>query len=345
MRQILKQVIGIDVAMSELVCVAAQQDVDQQIEIVGKKSFENTHQGFAKLVAWKESCFEQTKLLKERESRVWFLMEATGVYNQELAYYLVGEGEQVSIQLANKVKNFSRSLNTKSKTDLMDAEVIAQLGLERKVAAWKPPSDKMRQIRSLGREYSELREKRSRIKNQLHALEKAYQTSPKILQRHQRQKAFYTDLMEEVEVELKMIIQEDEFLREKMRRLKTIPGVGFMTLIIVIGETQGFSLIRNSRQMVSYAGLDVVEKQSGKSRGKSHISKKGNRFIRRALFMPSLCALKHNEPLKDFYKRLAERKPVKKIAVTAVSRKLLILTYTLWKNDTTFDPNYRSKAA
>ena len=345
MTQILKQVIGIDVAMDELVCVAAQLDINQRVRILEKKSFTNNHEGFAQLVEWKATCFNEISYPLGSPSKVWFVMEATGVYNQHLAYYLVGAGEEVSIQLANRVKNFSRSLNVKSKTDLMDAEVIAKMGLERKMEAWNPPSDKMRQIRSLCREYSERIQKRSKLRNQLHALEKAYGTSPKIIRRYKREEAFITELIEEIEIELKMIVQEDDLLRDKMKKLKTIPGLGFMTLIILIGETQGFSLIENGKQLASYAGFDVVEKQSGRSRGKSYISKKGNRFIRQALYMPALAATRCNQPMKDFYQGLAERKPAKRIAVTAVARKLLILTYTLWKNDTVFDPSYGAKAA
>ena len=83
-----------------------------------------------------------------------------------------------------------------------------------------------------------------------------------------------------------------------------------------------------------------MQNQSENKQGKTKKKKKGNSFIRHALYMPSLNAARFNPEMKKFYEKLVERKPAKKIAITAVSRKLLILTYVLWKNDTEFDLNY-----
>ena len=97
----------------------------------------------------------------------------------------------------------------------------------------------------------------------------------------------------------------------------------------------------NAKQLTSYAGLDIVHNQSGLSIRKTRISKKGNRFIRQSLFMPALSACKHNRKLKLLYDRLVLKKNVKKIGIIAVSRKLLILIYTLWKNNVQYIPNYQ----
>ena len=83
-----------------------------------------------------------------------------------------------------------------------------------------------------------------------------------------------------------------------------------------------------------------MQNQSGNKQGKTKISKRGNSFIRHALYMPSLSAARFNPELKKFYEKLVDKKPAKKIAITAVSRKLLILTYTLWKNNTAFDVDH-----
>ena len=71
--------------------------------------------------------------------------------------------------------------------------------------------------------------------------------------------------------------------------------------------------------------------------------KKGNSFIRHSLYMPALCASRFNPIMKDFYNNLKDRKPAKKIAVTAVARKLLVLIYILWKNNDVFNSSYEQK--
>jgi transposase len=122
----------------------------------------------------------------------------------------------------------------------------------------------------------------------------------------------------------------------------SIKGVGLLTALIVISETNGFELIENKAQLVSYAGSDVVERQSGSSiRGKTRISKKGNAHIRRALHYPALSAVRYEGQLGDLYKRVTLRNPkVKMIGLVAVQRKLLVLIYTLFKKNQPYDPNY-----
>ncbi len=94
------------------------------------------------------------------------------------------------------------------------------------------------------------------------------------------------------------------------------------------------------RKLVSYAGLDVVENQSGIKNGRTRISKKGNSYIRQALYMPALTVCRSNEEFQSFYKRLNERQAYRKQGVVAVMRKILVLVYTLWKNGQEYNPNH-----
>lgn len=326
----LKQAVGIDIAKDELVCKAGRFYSDQSIEVMEQASFPNQMDGFEQLHHWVR------EVLGETDSPIWFVMEATGVYYEELAYYLHSNAQLVSVLLPNKVKYFAKTLTIKSKTDALDAEIILRIGLERKLDPWNPPSPEMRTIRILTRELQEVKRKRTATKNQHHAKSHAHGVPSSTLQRLTQQIDFLNQQIKEIESELKKIVQQDEVLRQKVERLETIPGVGFPTIITLIGETNGFALFRNARQLVSYAGLDLVLRESGNWRGKTTISKKGNRFIRRAVFMPALSAVQHNQGLKAFYKRLCERKPAKKIGLTAVARKILVLVYTLWKNEEEF---------
>lgn len=117
-----------------------------------------------------------------------------------------------------------------------------------------------------------------------------------------------------------------------------------MTATIILAETNGFELIKNKRQLTSYAGLDVKEKQSGTSvKGKPRISKKGNKSIRKAMYFPALSAIRHNQNYKEVYKHLVSKNGIKMKGVVAVQRKLLELAYIIFKNDTIYDLEYEKK--
>ena len=92
---------------------------------------------------------------------------------------------------------------------------------------------------------------------------------------------------------------------------------------------------------MSYAGLDVAFKESGKFKGQTKISKKGNARIRQCLYMPALSATNHNEKIMELYERIIERNPtIKMKGVVAGMRKLLILIFVLWKKNEAYNPQY-----
>ncbi|HRN38269.1 MAG TPA: transposase, partial [Flavobacteriales bacterium] len=106
-----------------------------------------------------------------------------------------------------------------------------------------------------------------------------------------------------------------------------------------------FHQVRNQRQLTKYAGLDVEKQDSGTSVYKpGRLSKKGNRHIRKALYMPTLSRIRSEASSKAFFKRLVSKHGVKMKAVAAVQRKTLVLAYTLWKNNTAYDTQYQAAA-
>ena len=110
-------------------------------------------------------------------------------------------------------------------------------------------------------------------------------------------------------------------------------------------KINGFELIENGKQLTSYAGLDVVERQSGTFVGKTKISKKGNRYIRHLLYMPAMVAATHGEgKFVELYQRVNQRNEgvSKNIGMIAVVRKLLIMVYTIWRKNEVYDPNFQA---
>ena len=90
--------------------------------------------------------------------------------------------------------------------------------------------------------------------------------------------------------------------------------MGILTIATSIAETLGFQQVKNVKQLASYVGYDVVQRASGTSiKGKTRISKKGNRYIRNALYFTAMVACRYNEDLNRTYLRIIKNKPSKMI--------------------------------
>lgn len=126
-------------------------------------------------------------------------------------------------------------------------------------------------------------------------------------------------------------------IKEKLDYIQSIKGLGFMAAITILAETDGFANISSRSQLASFAGLDVVAKDSGKSTPARHISKVGNTHLRRIVYLCSLSAAVYNPQMRALYSRISQRNP-SKVARVAVMRKLLLLAYTLCKTKQLYDP-------
>jgi transposase len=335
--KILKQVAGIDVAQNELVVSLGRMGEDLEVEIYSCKTFGNGVKGFKALVLWVE---KQT--VKDLPFR--FVMEATGVYHESLAYFLDAEGYEISIVLPNKISSYSRTLEVKTITDKTASVAIARFGLERKLDRWKRPANVYKRLRQLTRERDQLVQMRTVSKNQLHAEQAEGEPNAGTLVRIKQQISFFNEQEKQVKTEIETLSSEDKELKEGLTLLCTISGIGVLTAAIILAETNGFDLIRNKRQLSSYAGLDIKEKQSGTSiKGKTHISKRGNRYLRKSLHLPALVAIRNDERFKAVFTRLVSRHGIKMKAVVAVQRKLLEMAYTIYKSGKPYDKTYLLK--
>jgi len=337
MKKVIKQVLGIDVAQKELVSCLGRMYEDLELELYGHKTFANTAKGFEALLQW-------VKKLTKEEVVVRYVMEATGVYHESLAYFLKDQAKEVSIVLPNKISNYARSLTIKTVTDKTASEAIAQFGLERNLDSWEKPSTVFKKIKQLTRERDQIIEERTMVKNQFHAEQAEAEPNKTSISRIKKRIEFLNKQEKEVSAEIVALVKSDEKINEVVDLLRSLPGVGLLTASIVLAETNGFDLIRNKRQLTSYAGLDVKEKQSGTSvKGKPKISKKGNRFLRKALHLPALSAIRYDERFKAIIVRLMGKHGIKMKAAVAVQRKLLEMMYTIYKTNKKYDKDYFKK--
>lgn len=329
----IKFCVGIDCGMEELVCCFSGLNQDLFIKDFAIKSFPNNPKGFAQLIKWVGS-FKASK-------DVSFVMEATGVYHEDIAFFLDEKGFLLSVILPSKIKNFRKSMEIKTDTDNSASVGIAHFGLSRKLRKWNKPHPVFRTLRNLTRERDQVITDRTASQNALHALNHSHAPSASGKKRLKARIELCNAQEKEIEKEISAVIKANPELHKRLLNVCTIKGIGLITAATLIAETDGFAMIQNKRQLVSYAGLDVVEKQSGTSiRGKSKISKRGNKQIRKALYFPAITAIKYNSNFKDQFMRIQIRTAVKMKGYVAIQRKLLVLVYTLWKKNEPFNPEF-----
>ena len=334
---ILKEVAGVDVAQKELVVSLGRMYQSLDVEIFAYKVFTNSEKGIKSMIGWVSSCCEGNGQLR-------YVMEATGVYHERLAYTLESMNIDVSVILANKISNYARSLDIKTVTDKTASQAIAQFGLERKLDNWVRPKEIYRVLKQLTRERDQVVEERAMVKNQRHAEKAEAMPNLKSLIRIDERIKFLSQQEKEIKLDIATLLKSEPELKQRVNNICTIPGIGELTAVTVLAETNGFELIRNKKQLTSYAGFDVKEKQSGTSvKGKPRISKRGNRHLRKSMHLPSLSSVKYNKTHKELYVRLVSKSGIKMKALIAVQRKMLELIFVIDKNQNPYENDYQEK--
>ncbi len=334
-----KQCVGIDISKASFTaCICFSQE-DGLLRYSEVRTFKNQKAGFNQLLRWvRKKCKFNLDLV--------FLMEATGVYYESIAYHLNAIKQTVHVVLPNTSKHYFLSLNIKTKTDKVDAKILSRFGVERTHKLWQAPNPKLLELRNLTRYYVQLQEQKTALNNIKISKEDAYEVQKFILQSNKKLIAQIDKQINLCKSKVEALINSDKQLKEKIDKVMTIKGIGLITVATVVAETLGFEQVKNVKQLVSYAGYDIVQRESGTSiKGKTRISKKGNRYIRNALYFPAMVSCRYNPDLKQAYLRIIHKKLSKMIGQVAIQRKLLILIYTLWKNNTEYITGYKKVAS
>ena len=146
---LLSQCVGIDISKATFTACLCKRYQDGSIDLSEVVEFPNTKTGFNQLLKWQRKSFS-------KEVPLSYVMEATGIYYEQLAYHLNKLKLHVSVVLPNKIVHYGKSLNVKTKTDVEDAKVISRFGAERKLVSWTPASSLYKQLRALTRLYGSL---------------------------------------------------------------------------------------------------------------------------------------------------------------------------------------------
>ena len=331
---IIKQTVGIDCSMKTFDCCFSTIDEMQKIKIKGTRKFKQTREGFDDFIKW-------TKKFIDDEMPLFFIVEATGVYHENLAWYLHKHDFNISVILPSRAKKFIESTHYKTKTDKIDSKALAQYGLERNTELWTPLSENIYKIRINTRELNSLNCERTIVKNKIHARKQSAYGEKGSLSRLEQRLKFIEKQIDQVKKSIAEFVDQDEKLKMKVENLTSIKGVGLITAATVIAETNGFALIKSQGQLISYAGLDVVHNDSGKKLSKGRISKKGNKYLRGCLLMAGFQTVAQKVPVfLNLYRRLIQKGKEKMQIYVAIHKKLLTLLWTLWKKDEKYDPEY-----
>lgn len=335
---------GIDIGKENFVVTSGVLYNDFSRNLKDMKSFPNTKSGADKFI--KQAGTYLKRLNLSADAMIWFVMEATGIYNECLAHRLYKEGFQVHIALANKMKNFSRTLSNKSKNDKLDSQAICQYGLEKELEKWEPLPAENKRLKDLVRALINTKDKLASVKTEMEAKKHCYKADPYTMEILKQQKRFLEKQIKKIREKINNTVDNIPEMKQKINKItNNFSGVCSQTVIIILAETNNFKNVSSRKQLTSYAGLDIIQNQSGMYNGKARISKKGNNIIRRALYMPAISAIHHNKRMKNLFERVYERhgRISKKIGIVSVMRKILLIVYALWKNDSEYDINYLSQ--
>lgn len=335
---------GIDIGKKEFRACFGCLDTTGHFTVKSGRFFDNNSSGIKAFLSWLNK--HLVKHNPSNELPFQLLMETTGVYHESVCLAAYEAGLSVCLELAKRVKKYLQSIGHDSKNDKLDAKGICQMACERKFKQWKPCSPNILKLRTALRHRKSLVNNKTRLSNQLHAQEYSAYTDKDIKRSIIRLIKQLEREVEKMESLCIMLYQSDEKLQKRIDPIVgSLKGAGLFTVLTIVAETNGFAQITSRKQLASYAGYDIIENQSGKTNKACRISKQGNARIRSQMYMASVALIRSTQgPIYQFYLRIKERNPKHyKIANVAVQRKLLLLIYTLYKNETQYDPHYHLK--
>lgn len=313
-------IVGIDVAKAKLDVALKQPKGKWKTKVV-----DNTSSGFEQLRAW---------LGKHGVTCAHVCMEATGVYWERAAEDLADHGFAVSVVNPAQIKDFGGAMGVRTKTDAVDAKLIAEFCDSRNPPLWQAPTKSIRRLRALVGRREALMDLRTQEKCRLEVVstEEVRCSIERVIDHLDQQIA-------EIERQIKKDVDDDPTLKEQRELLKTIPGIGDGTAALFLSHYGGELRFDKTCQAVAFAGLDTAKRESGSSvRGKPRMSKKGHSAIRKGVYMPAVTAMSRTPWGRAFAARLLAAGKPKKLVLGALMRKLVAIAYGVLKSGLPFNP-------
>lgn len=298
------------------------------------KVFANDAQGCKSLLHWLQ--LTAPGVLAE----VHVCMEATGIYHEALACFLLDQGVVLSVINPLLAKRFAESNGTRNKTDAGDAKCLALFCRDKKPARWEAPSPGVRALQALVARLDALLSMRQAECNRLDA------AHPSVVESVRRVIADLDEAIARVKAQISSTIDDDPDLKKRAGLLESIPGLGDKTipqLLAYIGRPERFKSVK---ALIAYASLTPFIRQSGSSLNKHRgTHPTGHQELKRVLYFPAMVAGKYNPLVATFWARLKAQNKPGKVIVVACMHKLLAIAYGVLRSGKPFDANHLKPAA
>lgn len=269
------------------------------------------------------------------------VMEVTGTYWMQMALYLYEAGFHLSVINPIRSRSFARLMLQKTKTDAVDARLLAQLGMLIDLPRWSPPPAIYYELQQRLAYRDDLVAMRLQERNRLHALQQQSTIILSVYQRLTTHIDYLNDQITALDQEIEALLGAEHDWATSATLLQSIPGIGCNTAAWILTTTLNFTTCDTPEEVVAFAGLAPHTRQSGTSlHGNLSIGNGGHERLRRALYLAALPASRFNPILSTFYTRLLARGKPKKLALCAVARKLLHLAWAIVTKQVPVDPHY-----
>ena len=311
---------GIDVSARELTVAVVDADAKPQLT-----TFEQTPEGHRQVAAHLSGA-----------DRI--VMEATGIYYLDAALVLHEAGLRLSVINPRAAHHFAKALLETSKTDRIDAVILAEYARRMQPKPWQPPNRDWLAVRDLGRRINQLTAAKTAAKNRRHALTSKSLTDPVLIEDVEDEIQALEARIERLGRAARQRIGGDDSLQTLYDVLSSATGIGQTSALSLLSELCLLDRRFTAAQISRYAGLNVCLAESGSSvHGKTRLSKAGNAYLRAALHMPSLSLVRHDPIARAHYEQLIARGKKRMQALCAVQRKFLTGLWACIKSESAFD--------
>ncbi|MDO9872275.1 IS110 family transposase [Glaesserella parasuis] len=315
--------VGIDIAKAKFdVAIKLQNGKHKH------KVFKNNPEGFQSLMQWLNTFGETFHCV----------MEATNIYHEALADFLFQQQITVSVINPKCSAHFTKTDNLRSKTDKIDAKMLADYADEKrhKLPIYQPISPAQRELLRKNRQLDHLKKQLAQEKTRLTML-----LDSDCIASTQQMITFIKAQIKALEKTIKQCINADNTLKNNVKLLCTIPAIGFATAVQLIAHLGDGNRFKNAKAAATFAGLTPMIKSSGKSLNTViGISKIGQSDIRKALFCPAMnfaFGSYKNSVYRSFVLRLLECGKPKMVIITALMRKLVTIAQAVLQKQTAFN--------
>lgn len=259
------------------------------------------------------------------------VMEPTGGYEAALRDQLQAAGLPVAVINARQIREFAKACGRLAKTDKLDAQIIARFAAAMQPAAQEPVDAQTRVLKALVARRCQLVQMHTAEANRMeHAQDGGIEQSIRdMLELLEKQ-------IDSVETQIQEQVESMPKLKDRTQQLLSAPAIGPTTAALLVTELPELGRL-NRRQIAALVGVAPINRDSGTYRGK-RMTGGGRRDLRARLFMPTLCAIRCNPVIREFYQRLLDKGKAKMTAVIAAMRKLLTILNTMLKKNEAWNP-------